>query len=98
LKTPTGLITQGNGILPSVRYTYGGDVDGDEMITVVSALDDLQDRRLVQRLNGITHAKLATHPLFLEYLKNDLTKLQSTRLRKSEPEVRPDDEPPVMLP
>jgi hypothetical protein len=74
LKTPTGIITEGAHDASLARYTYEPDNDGDETVTSTSALDDLHAApNQVKLLDGVTHGKLMTDRLFLDYFYSELS-------------------------
>jgi hypothetical protein len=74
LKTPTGIITEGAHDASLARYTYEPDNDGDETVTGVSALDDLHpSAKNLKLLSGVTHGKLMTDHLFLDYFYSELS-------------------------
>jgi hypothetical protein len=74
LKTPTGIITEGAHDHSTSRYTYEPDNDGDETVTSASALDDLHfDDKNVKPIVGVSHGKLMTSELFLDYFYGELS-------------------------
>jgi len=82
IKTPTGIITEGAHDSSLARYTYEPDYDGDETVTGASVLDDLHPApNHIKLLNGVTHGKLMTDRLFLDYFYGELS---------SEPMAAPD--------
>lgn len=74
LKTPTGVITEGEHDNCRARYTYEPDNDGDETVTGVSAMDDLHPAPgNVKLLNGVTHGRLMIDHQFLDYFYGELS-------------------------
>jgi pimeloyl-ACP methyl ester carboxylesterase len=74
LKTPTGVITEGEHDNCTARYTYAPDNDGDETVTGVSVLDDLHPAPdNVKLLEGVTHGRLMIDPDFLNYIYKELS-------------------------
>jgi len=73
LKTPTGIITEGAHDFSIARYTYAPDADGDETVTVRSALDDLRPTAPNVRFSdGVSHGKLISDKRFISYLWGEL--------------------------
>jgi pimeloyl-ACP methyl ester carboxylesterase len=74
LKTPTGVITEGAHDFTTSRYTYEPDNDGDETVTSASVLDDLHPApENLKELERVSHGKLMTDRLFLDYLYHQLS-------------------------
>ena len=74
LKTPTGVITEGEHDSATGRYTYAPDNDGDETVTGTSALDDLHGTPdTVKLLDGVTHGRLMNDPQFLSWFWRELS-------------------------
>ena len=75
LKTPTGIITEGEHDSCTGRYTYAPDNDGDETVTGVSALDDLHvTSGNVRLLTRVTHGRLMIDRQFLGYFYKELSR------------------------
>jgi len=75
LKTPTGIITEGAHDSCTGRYTYTPDNDGDETVTMTSALDDLSATSAnVRLLTRVTHGKLMSDRQFLDYFYGELSR------------------------
>jgi hypothetical protein len=74
LQTPTGIITEGAHDSSQARYTYEPDNDGDETVTRTSAMDDLTPApNNIKVMTGVSHGKLMTNPLFLQYIYTELS-------------------------
>jgi hypothetical protein len=96
LKTPTGVITEGAHDASLARYTYEPDNNGDETVTMVSALDDLHpDASHLKLIVGVSHGKLMSDPGFLSFLYGELAH-EATAPRRPEPTAS--DEPVQLLP
>ena len=74
LQTPTGVITEGAHDASKARYTFEPENDGDETVTVTSAMDDLHPAsKNLKLLKGVTHGKLMTDPQALDYFYNEFS-------------------------
>jgi pimeloyl-ACP methyl ester carboxylesterase len=74
LKTPTGVITEGEHDTATSRYTYAPDNDGDETVTGASALDDFHGTPdTVKLITGVSHGKLMNDRQFLGWFWNELS-------------------------
>lgn len=86
LKTPTGVICEGDHDSTTARYTYAPDTDGDETVTKASALEDLTNPSQIFLLSNVSHGKLMGCDVFLNYLKNELSELTpAPGLRTTDP-------------
>lgn len=78
IKTPVGIVTEHFGERPLTRYLYGAGADGDGVVTVESALDDIPQGEQRVILKDIPHWRLCSHPQFLAFLLSDLADLDGT--------------------
>lgn len=76
VKTPTGLVSEGTHGDARVRFMYGPFADGDGLVTLESAVEDLRDPSQVIVLDDTGHDAALSHPRFLVALLKDLTVLQ----------------------
>lgn len=74
IQTPTGIITQGATDDCNARYTYAPDNEGDDTVTLSSALDDITNPSQIKLLSKIPHAKLMNDGAFLDYLYHELSR------------------------
>jgi pimeloyl-ACP methyl ester carboxylesterase len=86
IKTPTGIITEGAHDSITYRYTYAPGSDGDETVTVESALGDLKKPELITYIDGCTHGKLVRHAEFIQLLSRDIVAMEAMPL---EPAAEP---------
>lgn len=78
LRTPTGVTSEGLGPLTTARYTYEEGADGDETVTVESAIEDLPaDSPQIVWLDKVPHGAQMNSPQFLTWLRRELAQLSA---------------------
>jgi hypothetical protein len=76
LSTPTGVISEGSGDAVKCRYTYDLEADGDETVTLESALGGLSEPKQTLVLPGVSHGQMVLNRIFQSTLKRDLAGLE----------------------
>lgn len=76
IKTPTGVVSEGVRQNVKAKFMYGVFADGDGIVTLTSAVEDLRDPSQIIVLEKTRHDAALSHPRFLATLLKDLVKLQ----------------------